>query len=77
MRSNYHARRRIKERLGNVPLDVIVKQVKQTHGYPTHFRSELKKHVITVNGQRVKAIYDWKRHRLMTIIPLGQEANDD
>jgi hypothetical protein len=76
VRSNYHVRRRLKQRLGDVKLETIVKLVKATHGYPAGFQGHTKKHFISYNNQKLIAIYDWRKHRLVTVLPLGKGDDD-
>jgi len=74
MSRHSHAKRRLRERLGGISAESVLRQVHKTHGYRTGPTSACA-HYITVQGQRVKAIYDWRKRRLVTVIKM-KEADD-
>lgn len=67
-----HARRRLRERLPGVSSKQILKQVQATRGLSTSPISGIKTHFIHIDGKQIKAVFDWRKHRLVTVMPVKE-----
>jgi hypothetical protein len=72
MSKQAHARRRLRERLGYSPAAIagISRALRGTHGYQTGPVMGVAVHFITYREKPLKVVFDWHRHRLVTVMPI-------
>lgn len=73
MSRHTHARRRLRERLPGVTVPQVMRAIHKTQGRSLSPNRAIRTHLINIDGKAIKAVFDWRRRRIVTVMPV--EAN--